>query len=92
MIPRESIDTRNDIEYTEKLVHRILNGLYAFVFTFNYFPIVAIACKACKVPYVSWTYDSPFVQLYSKTLEYETNFVFVFDNCFKFLSLISISF
>ena len=53
---------------------------YAFVFSFNYFPVVAIACKACKVPYVSWTYDSPFIQLYSKTLGFDTNFVYVFDS------------
>lgn len=77
--PREQLDTRSDVQYTEQLVYQILKKEYAFVFTFNYFPIVAMACKACRVPYVSWTYDSPFVQLYSKTLEFNTNFVFVFD-------------
>ena len=79
-IPRKEIDTRRDIDYTEKLVHRILSKTYAAVFTINYFPIVAIACKACRIPYISWTYDSPFVQLYSKTIAYETNIIFVFDN------------
>lgn len=79
-IPREKIDTRKDIDYTEKLVHKILSKSYACVFTMNYFPIVAIACKACKIPYISWTYDSPYIQLYSKTIGYETNFVFVFDS------------
>lgn len=79
-IPRENIDTRNDANYAEKLVYQIVGKEYAAVFTFNYFPVVAIACKACKVPYVSWTYDSPFIQLYSKTLAFETNFVFVFDS------------
>lgn len=78
--PRDNVDTRNDASYTEKLVYQILGKDYSCVFTFNYFPVVAIACKACKVPYVSWTYDSPFIQLYSKTLEYDTNFVFVFDS------------
>lgn len=72
-------DTRRDAQYTEGLVKKIISGSYYFVFSFNYFPIVAIACKACRVPYVSWTYDSPFIQLYSKTLEYDTNFAFVFD-------------
>ena len=79
-MPRENIDTRNDVGYAEQLVYQILGKEYAGVFTFNYFPVVAIACKACKVPYVSWTYDSPFIQLYSKTLGFETNFVFVFDS------------
>lgn len=80
VMPREGIDTRKDVKYTEELVHRILSKSYACVFTFNYFPIVAIACKASKVPYVSWTYDSPFIQLYSKTIGFETNFIFVFDS------------
>lgn len=80
VMPRKEIDTRKDVKYTEELVHRILSKSYACVFTYNYFPIVAIACKACKVPYISWTYDSPFVQLYSKTIGFETNFVFVFDS------------
>ena len=79
-LPRENIDTRNDVTYAEQLVYQILGKDYACVFSFNYFPVVAIACKACKVPYVSWTYDSPFIQLYSKTLAFETNFVFVFDS------------
>lgn len=78
--PRESIDTGHDEKYAEQLVYHILGKEYACVFTFNYFPVVAIACKACKIPYISWTYDSPFIQLYSKTLEFDTNFVFVFDS------------
>lgn len=72
-------DTRLDVGYTELLVKRLISGSYFCVFSFNYFPIVAMACKACRVPYLSWTYDSPFIQLYSKTLEYDTNFAFVFD-------------
>ena len=79
-MPKENVDTRNDVGYAEQLVYQIIGKEYACVFTFNYFPVVAIACKACKVPYVSWTYDSPFIQLYSKTLGFETNYVFVFDS------------
>lgn len=78
--PREKVDTRSDEEFTGKLVHQILKKQYIGVFSFNYFPVVAVACKACKLPYISWTYDSPFIQLYSKTLEYDTNFAFVFDS------------
>ena len=79
-LPRENVDTRNDVGYAEQLVNQMIGREYAFVFGFNYFPVVAIACKACKVPYVSWTYDSPFIQLYSKTLGFDTNFVYVFDS------------
>lgn len=72
-------DTRRDAALTEQLVYAILAKPYAFVFSFNYFPVVAMACKACGCPYVSWTYDSPFVQLYSQTALYDTNYLFVFD-------------
>jgi len=73
------INTRLDSAYTEQLVKKIIGSTYYFVFSFNYYPIGAMACKACRVPYVSWTYDSPFIQLYSKTLGYDTNFAFIFD-------------
>ena len=76
----KTIDTRLDMTYTEVLVKALMAKPYFCVFSFNYFPIVAMACKACRVPYVSWTYDSPFIQLFSPTLEYDTNFAFVFDS------------
>lgn len=78
-LDQKKIDTRLDAEYTERLARQLLSKPYFCVFSFNYFPIIAVACKACRVPYMSWTYDSPFIQLYSKTLEYDTNFTFVFD-------------
>lgn len=78
-LDHHNTDTRLDVTYTEKLVKQLMAKPYYCVFSFNYFPIVAMACKACRIPYMSWTYDSPFIQLYSKTLEYDTNFAFVFD-------------
>ncbi|MBR1930093.1 MAG: glycosyltransferase [Lachnospiraceae bacterium] len=78
-LDHKAVDTRRDSEYTEKIVYAILAKAYEFVFSFNYFPIVAMACKACGCPYVSWTYDSPFIQLYSQTALYDTNYLFVFD-------------
>ena len=79
-LEHKKIDTRLDMTYTETLVRRLMTKSYFCVFSFNYFPIVAMACKACKVPYVTWTYDSPFIQLFSPTLEYDTNIAFVFDS------------
>jgi len=79
LLDNHKTDTRLDTQYTEKLARQLLSRPYFCVFSFNYFPIIAVACKACKVPYLSWTYDSPFIQLYSPTLGYDTNFAFVFD-------------
>lgn len=78
--PRETEDVRNGTELTEKLAMQIMKERPAFVFSFNYFPVAAIACKACKVKYVSWVYDSPYILLYSRTVFYETNRIFIFDS------------
>ncbi len=78
--PRETEDVRNGTELTEKLAMSIMKERPAFVFSFNYFPVAAIACRACRVKYVSWVYDSPYILLYSQTVFYETNRIFVFDS------------
>ena len=72
-------DTRKSEELAMRMASEILSTAPQFVFSFNYFPVAAIACKACRIPYLSWTYDSPFIQIYSKTIEYPTNYAFVFD-------------
>ena len=77
--PQKTDDTRHSEELASNVAKAILANKTDIVFSFNYFPTVAIACKACRVKYVSWTYDSPYIQLYSKTIEYDTNYAFVFD-------------
>lgn len=77
--PQKTMDTRNSEELATSVAKAIMENKVDIVYSFNYFPTVAIACKACRVKYVSWTYDSPYIQLYSKTIEYDTNYAFVFD-------------
>ena len=50
-----------------------------FVFSFNYFPIIATVCNRENTMYYSWVYDSPLHALYSKTVFYPTSRIFVFD-------------
>ncbi len=50
------------------------------VYGFNYFPNVAEAAKACGMDYYAWVYDNPCVQLYSYTVTYPTNHIYVFDS------------
>lgn len=50
-----------------------------FVFSFNYYPTAAIAAYRSNTKYASWTYDSPYVLLYSHTIGLPTNYAFVFD-------------
>lgn len=50
-----------------------------FVFSMNFFPIVADVCHIFKLPYLCWTVDSPVMELYSTSIIYDTNRIFLFD-------------
>jgi spore maturation protein CgeB len=52
---------------------------FDLMFSFNYYPLVAESCHSHQLPYISIVYDSPFVNLYSNTIFYPTNYVFLFD-------------
>lgn len=77
-LPYGKISMRHD-EVFEKELEEYLENDFEFVFSFNYFPAVALACHNAGKKYVSWTYDSPFMYLYSKTIAFDTNLAFVFD-------------
>lgn len=74
---------------TSLLVEKLLSQKYDFCFSFNYFPLAAIACKVCNVKYVSWTFDSPYVFLYSDTILFPTNYAFVFDRA-EYINLLTV--
>lgn len=65
-------------ESTEKLCIELDKG-YDIVFSYNYFKVVALACREKGVPYFSWTQDSPMLSLYDETCYFDTNFFFCFD-------------
>lgn len=48
-------------------------------FSYNYYPLLAECCHRHHLKYISLIYDNPFVKLYSYTITYETNYVFLFD-------------
>ena len=77
--PRDKEDARNSETLAKIVVEAIQKNNADGVFSFNYFPVAAIAAAACRVKYISWTYDSPYIFLYSKTIEFPTNYAFVFD-------------
>lgn len=78
-IPFSNKELHHDKETENQLVSEIRNYSPDFVFTFNYFPIISIACKKADTRYVSWIYDSPYVMMYSYTIINPCNYVFVFD-------------
>lgn len=57
----------------------VQNGNYDLLFSFNFFPLAAEGCKRNALKYVSVVYDAPHVTLYSYTIVYPCNYVFLFD-------------
>lgn len=50
------------------------------IFSYNFFPPVAEGAHQAGILYVSVNYDSPYVYLYSYTMMYDTNRVYLFDS------------
>lgn len=78
-IPFSNKELHHDETTEQGLISEIRSFSPDFVFTFNYFPIVSLACKKADMRYVAWIYDNPYVMLYSYTIIYPGNYVFVFD-------------
>ncbi len=70
---------RSDPKFEENLEHMIGEAHPEIVFSLNYFPVIARVCKKTETAYVSWIYDNPYVLLYSYTVIFPTNYIFVFD-------------
>jgi len=75
-ITRKNITPKETLD----LVSNALNeSHYDAVFSINYYPVLSAVCNIYKVRYISWTVDSPVMELNSKTLSNEWNRTFVFD-------------
>lgn len=53
--------------------------LYGCAFSFNFFPVLSIACQKCGIPYISVVFDSPHLPLTSVQMDNEVNHVYIFD-------------
>lgn len=73
-------DVDYDKGYLTELAQLIQNNPdTSCVLSVNFQPIVARVCKVFKLPYLSWTVDCPSFQLYSETIAYPTNRIFLLD-------------
>ena len=50
-----------------------------FVFSINFFPAIADICQIYGIKYLCWTVDCPVPELFSKSVQHETNRIFLFD-------------
>ena len=70
---------RDNEKLFQKLSKILKEKEYAFVFSFDFFPVAAKACNQCGIKYAAWIYDSPYMLLYSKYTMLDTNYIFFFD-------------
>ncbi len=70
---------RHDPEVEEKLHSVLRKETPDAVFSIDFFPVISKVCRREQVRYISWTYDWPHILLYSATVIYPCNTVYVFD-------------
>lgn len=66
--------------FDEAIEEVFSNESFDLCFSYNYYPLLATACNRHNLKYISFVYDSPQVKLYSYTVTYPTNYIFVFDS------------
>ncbi len=70
-------------EYAKEKVKETIDYIVEYkaecVFSYDFSRITSDACLKMNIPYVSWVYDCPQVELYSLQAYYDTNYIFVFD-------------
>ena len=49
------------------------------VFTHDFSPFIAMACRENRIPYIAWTYDEPLQALFDDAVLYDSNYIFAFD-------------
>lgn len=76
---KDRVNKDFDVLFEKVFEKGIENQKYDCVFTFNYSPIISNNCNKRNIPYISFVYDSPQVQLYSYTVINTCNYIFIFD-------------
>lgn len=68
-----------DEAFAKQLREELRAQVYEFVFTVNYFALIAEVCHEVGIRYVSWTCDNPLISMYHESVFYDTNWIFTFD-------------
>lgn len=75
-------DYHADAAFVMKIVNCIQTENIDMIFSIDYLPLLASACKMCGLPYAAWIYDCPQHTLWSKTTLYSNNYLFFFDSAY----------
>ena len=73
-------DKLNDIEFAEAFLKKLEGDSFDCIFSFNFYPIISKVANAAGIKYVSWSFDSPCMTLYTEAIFNSCNYIFVFDN------------
>ena len=76
---RDRVNRQIDAKFADSIEKGIEGEKYDCVFTFNYSPVISNNCKKINIPYISFIYDNPQIQLYSYTVINSCNYIFIFD-------------
>lgn len=50
-----------------------------YIISYQFDPLTSGIARGRGIPYISWVYDSPLMALFTPELDYDTNYVFIFD-------------
>lgn len=76
--PLQFGENSNQTEHA--IFEELKNNSYDVVFTSNYYSMVSNLCNKLGAKYISWTYDSPRIALYDRSILNECNYAFTFDS------------
>lgn len=72
-------DFDEDVEFENRIKILFQKKRYDGVLSFDFFQVISKVCNNHGIPYISWVWDSPQVNLYSKECANSCNYIFVFD-------------
>ena len=73
-------DVNHDDEFVSRFDKQLDDGVYDFVYSTNFFPLVSECCNRKGVKYISWSYDAPLdVPDIERTLGLPCNYAFMYD-------------
>jgi len=79
IIEQKLISYDEDEKFEEILFLKLNEKKYDFVFTVNYFALIANVCKKAITKYVSWSCDNPLISMYHQSVFSPYNYIFLFD-------------
>lgn len=80
MIIDFSFPADRELEYIEgDFTLRLHEDTPDIVFSIDYFPVISELCNRNHIRYISWIYDSPYIDLFHESVYNPCNTVYVFD-------------